>query len=152
MHALDPVWDTMKRQFEAARSESAQSARSQIANELNQLLRRLRQYRTEGEWSSAILYAASQFVHQAALFTLQDGVLSLRGQQNLNLAEDLSFSPATGAAFETVITSKDTVVALRTRAEVGESLSSPDPQERAHIVPILNGPRVVALLFAANQD
>jgi hypothetical protein len=152
MHALDPVWDTMKLQFEAARSESAQAARSQITNELNQLLRRLRQYRTEGEWSSAILDATSQVVHQAALFTLQDGVLCLRGQQNLNLAEDLSFSPSTAAAFEAVISSKDTVVALRTPAEVGESLSSPDPQERAHIVPILNGPRVVALLFAANQD
>jgi hypothetical protein len=152
MHVLDPVWDTMKRQFEAARSESAQAARSQITNELNQLLRRLRQYRTEGEWSSAILDSASQFVHQVALFTFQDGDLYLRGQQNLNLAEDLSFSPATAAAFQTVISSKDTVVALRTPAEVGESLSSPDPQGRAHIVPILNGPRVVALLFAANQD
>jgi hypothetical protein len=152
MHALDPVWDTMKRQFEAARSESAQAARSQITNELNQLLRRLHQYRTEGEWSSAILDAASQVVHQVALFTLQDGVLCLRGQQNLNLAEDLSFSPSMAAAFETVISSKDTVVALRTPAEVGESLSSPGRDERAHIVPILNGPRVVALLFAANQD
>src|SRR5207302_9819157 len=120
MHALDPVWDTMKRQFETARSESAQAARSQTANELNQLLRRLRQYRTQGEWTSAILDTASQFVHQVALFTLQDGVLYLRGQQSLNLAEDLSFAPSVGAAFQTLITSKDTVFALRTPAEVCE--------------------------------
>ncbi len=152
MHVLDPVWDTMKRQFEAARSESAQAARSQIANELNQLLRRLRQYRTEGEWSSAIIDAASQFVLSNRALYAAKWRLYLRGQQNLNLAEDLAFSAATAAAFETVINSKDTVVALRTPAEVGESLSSPAHDERAHIVPILNGPRVVALLFAANQD
>jgi hypothetical protein len=152
MNALDPVWETINRQFEAARSESAQAARSQVINELNQLLRRLRQYQSESEWSSAILDGASQFARQVALFTYHDGALDLRGHQNLNLAENLSFSPVGAAAFEGVINSKDTVVALRTAAEVGEALSSPDPQERAHIIPIMNGPRVVAVLFAANQD
>ncbi|MGI8961783.1 MAG: hypothetical protein ACR2IV_18895 [Bryobacteraceae bacterium] len=152
MNALDPVGETIKRQFEAARSESAQAARSQMMNELNQLLRRLRQYQSEGEWSSAILDGASQFARQIALFTYHDGLLDLRAQQNLNLAENLSFPPPEAAAFESVINSKDTVVALRIAAEVGEALSSPVPEERVHIVPIMNGPRVVALLFAANQD
>ena len=152
MHALEPVWETIKGQFEAARSESAQAARSQLTSELNQLLRRLRQYQTQGELTSAVLDGALQFVCQVALFTIQDGVLHLRGQHNLNLPADLSFPAAGAPAFQSVISSKDTVIALRTAAEVGEALSSPDPQERIGIIPILNGPRVVALLFAANQD
>jgi hypothetical protein len=152
MNALDPVWETINRQFEAARSESAQAARSQVMNELNQLLRRLRHYQSEGEWRSAILDGASPFSRQVALFSYHDGILDLRGQKNLNLAETLSFSSRGAAAFESVINSKDTVVALRTAAEVGEALSSPTSQERAHIIPIMNGQRVVALLFAADQD
>jgi hypothetical protein len=151
MHALDPVWETIKDQFTAARYESARAARSQVTNELNQLFRRLRQYHTEGEWSSAILDGAARFVDQIALFTCQNGVISLSGQRNLNLAENFSFPAAAAGAFANVISSKDTLVALRTPAEVGEALSSPDLEQRAHIVPILNGQRVVALLFAAGQ-
>jgi hypothetical protein len=151
MHALDPVWETIKDQFTAARHDSAQEARRQVTSELNQLFRRLRQYQTEGEWRSAILDGAARFVREVALFTYQDGVLNLRGQRNLNLAENLSFSAGAAAAFKNVISSKDTLVALRTPAEVGEALSSPHLEERAHIVPILNGPRVVALLFAVDE-
>jgi hypothetical protein len=151
MHALEPVWETIKDQFIAARSEAAQAARAHVTNDLNQLFRRLRQYRTEGEWSSAILDGMAPFVRQVALFTYQDGVLNLCGQRGLSLAENLSFSTAGAGAFENVIGSKDTLVALRTPAEVGAALSSPDLEARAHIVPILNGPRVVALLFAVGQ-
>jgi hypothetical protein len=151
MHALEPVWETIKDQFTAARSESAQAARAQVTNDLNQLFRRLRQYRTEGEWSSAILDGVAQFVRQVALFVWHDGVLNLCGQRGFDLADNLSFPAAGLGAFETVISSKDTLVALRTPAEVGAALSSPDLKERAHIVPILNGPRVVALLFAVGQ-
>ncbi len=152
MHASEPVWETVKRQFEAARSESAHAMRSQIVSELNQLLRRLRQYRTEGEWDAALLDGASQFVGQVALFAFQDGILHLRGQRSLNLAQDLSFSASDAAAFETAIRSKDTVVALRTSTEVGQALSSPGPEEHAYVTPIVNGSRVVAVLFAINHD
>jgi hypothetical protein len=151
MHALDPVWETIKGQFTAARFEAAQVARAEVANELNQCSRRLRQYRTQGEWTSAILDGAASFVRQVAVFTYEDGSLRLRGQKDLNLPEALSFSAEQAAAFENVISSKDTLVALRTPAEVGAALSSPDLEERAHIVPILNGPRVVGLLFAVGQ-
>ncbi len=143
MHPLDSVWETINVQFEVARS--------QITKELNQVFRRLRQYQSEAEWVSAVLDAASHYARQLALFSLQGGVLSLRGQRNLHLAEDVSFAIAGAGAFKSAIESKDRVVALRTSAEVGELLSSPEPAERAYIVPILNGPRVVALLFAANQ-
>lgn len=152
MNALDPVWETIKRQFEAARSESAQTARSQVIKELNHLVRRLRQYQSQGEWGSAILDGASQFARQVALFSYHDGVLDLLDQRNLNLAEDLSFPVVEAAAFKGVIQSKDAVVSLRTASEVGDTLGSSNDQERAYIVPVMNGPRVVAFLFAVQEE
>src|SRR5437763_1968748 len=130
MHTLEPVWETIKDQFIAARSEAAQAARAHITNDLNQLFRRLRHYRTEGEWSSAILDGVAPFVPQVALFTYQNGLLNLCGQRGLNLADGLSFAATGAGAFENVISSKDTLVALRTPAEVGAALSSTDLEER----------------------
>lgn len=133
-------------------SQSAQAARGEIVYELSQFLRRLRQYRTEGEWVAAVIDGVSHFVRQAAVFAVSDEVLRLRGQSNLDLPEDLAFGVRSAGAFRTAVESKDPVIALRTPAEVTETLSVPESGERAHIVPILNGTRVVAVLFAGNQD
>lgn len=120
--------------------------------ELNQLVRRLRQYRTENEWIAAILDGVSQFFEEAALFSFEDGYLRLRGHRGLNLRGDLSFSAVSAGAFQNAISSRDSVIALRTPTEVGEALSVADTSARAHIVPIENGPRVVALLFVAGKE
>jgi hypothetical protein len=118
-----------------------------LTRELNQLLRRLRQYQTEGEWVSAVLDGASRFMRQGALFLLRDGVLILRGQINMALPAQFPITVSSAAAFAAALESKDPLVALRTATEVGLALSAPG--EHAHIVPICNGDRVVALLFAA---
>ena len=119
---------------------------------LNHFLRRLRQYRGEGEWVSTLLDGVSQFVEQAAVFAIEGGELRLRGKSNLDIAEDLAFPISSAGAFQAAIDSKDPVVTLRTAGEVTKILSTPNPNERAHIVPIVNGPRVVAVLFAARHD
>lgn len=118
-----------------------------LTRELNQILRRLRQYQTEGEWASAVLDGASRFVRKAALFLLRDGVLILRGQINMALPEQVGIALSSAAAFAAAVESRDPLVAMRTASEVGAALSAPG--EHAHIVPICNGERVVALLFAA---
>ncbi len=142
MHAPDPPWETIKREFDAACSQAARAARCQVTNELNQILRRLRQYETEAEWVSAVLDGASRFVQQVAIFDVNNAVLTLRGQRKLSLAEHLSFPAASAAAFATVIETQDSVIALRTPGEVTESLSSPDAGARAHVIPVMNaGPR-----------
>lgn len=152
MHALDKSWEALKQDYEAACARSARTARSQITDELNQSFRRLRQYQTEGEWVSAVLDAAARFVQQIAVFSLNNGVAVLRGKYNLNLPEKLSFPMASAAAFAGAIQAKDPVVAMRRPSEVTEALSAADSNERAHIFPITNGARVVALLFAADQE
>ncbi len=144
MHALDEACETIKRDFDAACA--------QITNELNQSLRRLRHYQSEAEWISAVLDGAARFVREVAVFSVNNGVLSLRGEYNLNLPEKLSFPVVSAAAFASAIQSKDLVIALRKPSEVGEALSVPAHGERAHIVPIPNGDRVAAVLFAADRE
>ena len=44
------------------------------------------------------------------------------------------------------------MVALRSASEVGEKLSSVNRADRAHLFPISNGDRVVAVIFAVGND
>jgi hypothetical protein len=152
MHTLDQAREELTSEGNAACFEAARAARFEITDELNQWLRRLRQYRTEGEWVSAVLDGASRFVHRTAIFGQNNGVLSLRGQHDLNLPEQLSFAMMSAGAFASAVVSKDSVIALRTRSEVGEALSSSDPRERVCVVPIANGSRVAAVLFGAGGE
>jgi hypothetical protein len=132
--------------------ESGSGRRQQLTRELNHLLRRFRQYQSEAEWVAALLDGASHFSPQAAVFTLKDGTLRLRGQSNLALPDEFSFPISSGGAFASAVESRDPVTALRTPGEVGEHLSAPGPNERAQIIPISNAERVVALLFAAGAE
>jgi hypothetical protein len=132
--------------------ESARAARDQVAHQLNQLLRRFRQYRNEGEWVMAVVDGASQFAQQVALFTFESGSFHLRGRCNLDIPSDLAFPKASAAAFASAIDSKEPVIALRTPAEVTEAFRSPEAGGRAHLFPITNGARAVAVLFAAGAE
>jgi hypothetical protein len=152
MHGLEKAWETLKREFEYACSQQTRAARHQVTADLNQLLRRLRQYQGEREWVSVLLDSASQFVQQAAVFEVSDGNLILRAQSKMDLSLDLSFPLSSAAAFLNAVETKDPVIALRSTSEVSSSLSRPEAGERAHLFPVVNGLRVVAVLFAADQD
>jgi hypothetical protein len=133
-------------------SPERQAARLQLTNELNQLLRRLRSYSNEGEWATALNEGASRFAGESAIFAVESGTLRLRAQSGLRLTPTLSIPLNSAAAFSAAMQSKDPVVALRTPAEVGEALSNGDRRDRAHIFPIQNGSRLVAVIFAAGRD
>src|SRR3954463_13850115 len=113
MHALDRAWEALKREFEAANEQAARAARGQITNELNQFLRRLRQYGKESEWISATLDSAGYFARGVAIFEVKSGTLVLRGQVKMDLPADFSFPLASAAAFASAIETRDSVVALR---------------------------------------
>jgi hypothetical protein len=130
--------------------QSAQSARVQIAHEMNQLFRRFRQYEREADWVRLVMEGAGNYARQAALFAVQGDAFHLRGVVNLNLPEDLRLEANSSAAFAAVLRSKEAVTALRTSGEVGPALSSPG--HLAYLFPIPNGPRIAALLFANAED
>lgn len=129
--------------------ESANDAA--IMCQLNQLLRRFRQYEKQAEWIGAVLDGSSRFAARSALFAFEGGLFRLRGQNNLEMTENASFSKADAGAFRAAVDSMDHVIALRTPAEVSEPLSSPNPRDRAHLFPVLNGARAVAVLFATGE-
>ena len=139
MHALDQAWEALKREFDAAKDQAERSGRRQIANDLNQLLRRLRQYEKEGEWISATLDSAGSFAQEISIFEVKSENLVLRGQLKMGLPADLSFPVSSAAAFASAIQTKDPVVALRSPSEVGEKLSGGSAGQRVHIVPLANG-------------
>jgi len=152
MNFPDRAWEELKREFVSLSSQAVKAARSELTKDLNQSLRRLRQYQGEREWSSALMDALARFTPQAALFELKNDVLLLRRQVNLDLAEDLQFPVNSAPAFRSAIEAKDAVIALRSSSEVTEALSRPGSAGRAHLLPIANGSRVVAVAFAADDE
>jgi hypothetical protein len=136
------------RQHSDTRSAREDQARVHLVQDLNRLMRRLRQYDSEQEWLSATIEAASYFADQVAIFELRGDQAHLRGQAQLDLKEGLSFPLANAAAFSGATQSLDPVIALRTVAEVSESLATSDLTQRVYVLPIYNGKRVSALLFA----
>ena len=161
MHPLDSAWEAVKKDFDSACSQSARAARWELTNDFNQLLRRLRQYREEGEWFSTLIESVGRFVPEAAIFDVipppagdrkASASLRLRSQAGLRLEPQLTFAADSGAAFSSTIYSRDPVVTLRSAAEVTDALVSSDSAARAHVIPLLNGDRVVAVLFAAGTE
>jgi hypothetical protein len=124
----------------------------ELTRELNQLLRRFRQYQTEAEWFSAVLDGAAHFMRQGALFACKDGAAVLRGQINLPLPDRFLLPISAAPAFAAAINSEDPLVVLTTSAEIGETLGAASAGQRAHVFPISNGERVVAVLFAAGTE
>jgi hypothetical protein len=152
MHVLEPAWETVKREFEAARGESEREARRRITYEFNQFFRRLRQYQAEADWFVAVLECAGKFASESAIFAVSGGKLELRGQHNLGLADGFSMAAKEAAGFAAAIESKEPTIALRSAGEVSEALGSADRSQRAHLFPVLNGERVVAIVFAAGEQ
>jgi hypothetical protein len=120
-----------------------------LAHDLNQLFRRFRQYEKEEDWVRLVMEGAGSYARQVALFAVQADMLALRGRQNIELPEALRIAAKDAAAFDAVLQSKEAVTALRTTGEVGSALASQG--NLAHLFPILNGTRVAAILFAAED-
>lgn len=171
MHPLHSAWEAVKEQFDSACSQSARAARWGLTNDLNQLLRRLRQYRDEAEWISILLEAVARIVGEVAIFEVASaGVapdsspqLRLRAQSGLQLPGELSFPASDGAAFAAVLLSRDPSVAMRTASEVtpllaqaardGDQNGQHDSGvQRCYVLPITNGDRVAVMVFAAGSE
>jgi hypothetical protein len=151
VHALDQVLEAVRQQHELVCAQIAHAARSQLTNDLNQVVRRFRNYRDESEWISALLDGVSLFVDQAAVFLLESDTFKLRAQTNLNIPPDLAIRLGDAAAFRSAVETHDPVIALRTPSEVTQALAGSDASDRCHVIPIMNSGRAVAILFASDH-
>ncbi len=152
-HVLDPVFESLRREFDSGCRQAETRANAAQLQTLNQLFRRFRAYQTEAEWIQITVEAASNYADFVALFSIAGDDAQLRGQApDGALPEDLVFPLSSAAAFSSAIESKDPVTALRSATEVSAILSTDHVTERAHIFPITNGERVSALLFASGAS
>jgi hypothetical protein len=152
MHPLDSVWQSCVREFDLAYQKASRAARTETTNELNQIVRRLKNSESESELVDAVLDGTALFAAQVALFSLDAGNLRVLGARRIDLPPDLVLPLASVAAFANSVESKDTVVTMRTPAEVSETLSTGDKPQRAFLMPTLNRNRVAAVLFASADD
>jgi hypothetical protein len=152
MNALEAAWQTITSEFEYAQARAADMARLRATDELNQITRRLKQYNKESDWYDAVLDGAARFTGEAALFSLEGDELQLKGGRNMELPVGFLLKLRQAAAFRNAHETKETTLALRTNNEVSELLAATAPGARAYVIPILNGTRVVAMLFAAADD
>jgi|SRR5271165_5497146 len=152
MHPLDSVWQSCVREFDLACQNASRASRTETTNELNQIVRRLKNGENESELVDAVLDGSALFAAEVAWFTLDDGCLRARGSRRLDLPLDLVLPLSSAAAFANAIESKDTIVTMRTPLEVSETLSSDDLPRRAFLIPILNRARIAAVLFASADD
>ncbi len=138
----------MRAAFETACSEAGSAARRQLTSDLNQIFRRLRHYECEDQWLGALSDGVAQHASTFGIFGYQNGAARLRAQRNLNAPEKLEFAVSKAGAFAAAVESREPVVTLCTAGEVGENLKKEQPSPRAHLFPLSNGGRLVAIVFA----
>ncbi len=132
-------------------SEAGGVAHRQWTADLNQIFRRLRHYENEEQWVAAVRDGSAKFAGEFGVFSCKEGVCLLRAQQNLNVPKELAIPLSSARAFSAAAESGEPVLALRRPGEVGELLGTAQGYVRAHIFPISNGGRTVAVIFAAEN-
>ena len=148
---LSQLSSEVERLFDEARGR----ARRELADQLNQSVRRIRHSPSLDELTATLLDAAMAFAAGAAIFRIADGAAhgdKIRGVAAEEAAAftalevPLPAAPALAGAVDT----RDPVIAVTTAAEVSArliSLASHPPDGRAYIYPLVVKDRVPALLY-----
>jgi hypothetical protein len=125
-------------------AETHEQARRELADDLNQAVRRLRQSPTIDELVATLADTAGRFADGAVVFQLADGMAK---SEKMDLAIPLDSAAALAGAVQ----SRDPVTAITTDGEVSEALVERlghSPEGRAHIHPVVVKDGVPALLYA----
>jgi hypothetical protein len=125
-------------------AETRDQARRELAAELNQAVRRLRQSGTLEELAATLADTAARFAGGAVVFLIADGVAKSKKM-------DLEIPLASAAALAGAVESRDSVTTITSAGEVSAALVERlkhTPDGRAHIHPIVVKDSVPALLYA----
>ena len=139
--------------------EARERARREMADQLNQAARRIRQAAGAGEIGATLLDATAAFAGGRALFRLEGGVAKGGNIRGVPEAAAESFAKvevplACAAALAGAVESRDPVVAAATPAQVSQEmvdLARHAAGERVSIFPLVVRDRVTALLYAWGQ-
>ena len=140
---------------EAAARAGKEQALRRLTERFNQAGRRLRQARDLQEWTRALVELAGEFSPLALLFRVSGDAVRLErsaGDRLPGQFADLSpIELATAPAFESVVHSRDTVVAMVSAEELSGSLAErlEAVTRRVALVPVTLRGKVVAIMAAA---
>jgi hypothetical protein len=135
--------------------ERSRRARRDLFERLGQAARRLKQFESQEQWSRALVEATEGLCGRAMLFAVQGPMLEFRAARNVSAPAPGPIRIAAAAAFAGVVETKDTVVALRTRGELGDAIvqvTGEAPGRRVTLFPLLSQGRVAAILYADAED
>jgi hypothetical protein len=131
---------------------AASNARTRLAEDLNQGLRRLRNAQTIAESAALLVELAAPFSARSAVVVFRaDGDAEVIAARRMG-ALPVAFAPNTAAAFQAAIESSDPVVALGTAAEISDALAERldrETEERVHLYPLSVRGAVHGVLFVS---
>ena len=106
-------------------NRSAQAARRELIQKLNQITRRLRGFEDQRQWSNTLVDATRGFCGRAALFLIRDGRLHLETTRNFDDADLADAVPLHEApAFVAAVETRDTLVAMRSSGELSDAIAA----------------------------
>ena len=147
-------------QVDDAVASAQRSARENLADTLNQSLRRIRHAAGGDGFLTTLADTAAAFCNCAAVFSVSASIV--RGERVRGRAAEvreeelraLEFSASQAAAFHSVIETGDPVVALNTAAEVSPQASElfcSNGWDRLHLFPVTGSTGVREVLCAAGE-
>ncbi len=117
--------------------------------------RRLRGYRNEGEWISALLDSCSPFCTRSILFVVNSGQLEWKASRGFEVQPPEPFAAADAHAFANAIESREVTVALSLPNEISSKLThllGSDARRTIVLTPVVARNRVAAVLYAEDAE
>ena len=150
------VEEAFAREMEVRLSEMRQRLRRELSDRFNQLLRRLRKSETGADLHVNLLDGAGMFCQRVALFVVDGQMLRCDGSRDFGAdasgqLADAVIPLASAPALVSAVESADTVVAMRTAAELSEQLAGffgEAPERKAALLPIVCRGKTLGLLCA----
>ena len=146
----------LEAQYSRQAVESRTAAHRELAEKLNQSVRRLRHFESNSQWGNALVESTQGFCDRAALFTIESGALHLEASRSLTSGMAMENVPLISApAFLNAFESKDTVIAMRTKGEMSDSIASSLGEaegRKFYLFPVITRERVGATLYADAED
>jgi hypothetical protein len=162
---FDEVESRLQQELETAVASRAQdqveksvglarsSARRELTEDLNHLVRRLKQAETREVWIKTLLDATADFCGRSALFAVHGKNLKFEGGKGMEGAVDIPLVSA--PAFANAVESKDTVVSAGSKRELSEAIAEiagDGPGKKIYLFPMVLRQTVVAVLYAEPGD
>jgi len=152
------VEEAFAAQLEASLAELRSTLRRELADRLNQSLRRLRNSGSEPEVLVTLLDLSAMFCRRAALVVVDGPVLRCEGSRDFaaegsGQLAGIEMAPTSAPALLSAIEAKDTTVAEGTPAELSPEISSffgAAPGAKVGLFPIVSGEKTVAVLCAGS--